>query len=97
MLTRIATESGCQGEAYITGIALSATTLLHSVLSPYPRNSPGHSVGFLEEIQNTGLHNEGTATDDFLEYLLPETRYWWSKVNDFWEQGELITDDRARY
>ena len=55
------------------------------------------TVGFLEDIQNTGLHNKETTPDDFLEYLLPETKYWWSKVEDFWEQGKLITDDRARH
>lgn len=62
---------------------------------PYVKEAA--TLGFLEDIQNTNLHKGSTAPNDFLELLLPETKYWWSKVEDFWEQGKLITDDRARH
>ncbi len=62
---------------------------------PYVKEAA--TVGFLEDIQNTGLHKGSTTPNDILEFLLPETKYWWSKVEDFWEQGELIADDRARH
>jgi hypothetical protein len=61
---------------------------------PYVKEAA--TVGFLEDIQNTGLHNGSTTPNDFLEFLLPETKYWWSKVEDFWGQGKVITDDRTR-
>jgi len=62
---------------------------------PYVKEAA--TVGFLEDIQNTGLHKGSTTPNDFLEFLLPETKYWWSKVEEFWELGKLITDDRARH
>ncbi len=55
------------------------------------------TVGFVEDIQNTGLHKGSTTPNDFLEFLLPETKYWWAKVEDFWEQRKPIIDDRARH
>lgn len=62
---------------------------------PYVREAA--TVGFLEDIQNAGLHEGSTAPKDFLEFLLPETKYWWFKDANFWAQGKLITDDRARH
>ena len=55
------------------------------------------TVGLLEDLQNTNLHQGGTKPDDFLPYILPETKFWWLKVVDFWEQGKLITDDRPKH
>ena len=55
------------------------------------------SVGLLEDLQNTNLHGQSTTPDDFLQFLLPETQYWWAKVVDFWGKGEIIVDDRKRH
>jgi hypothetical protein len=60
---------------------------------PYVKEAA--TVGFLEDIQNIRLHNGYTSPDDFMELLLPETEYWWSKVQDFWVQGKPIVDDRT--
>jgi len=49
---------------------------------PYIREAA--TVGFLEDIQNTGLHKGRTTPDDFVKILLPETKFWWSKVEEFW-------------
>ena len=62
---------------------------------PYVKEAA--TVGFLEDIQNAGLHKGSTTPDDFVEFLLPETKYRWSKVEEFWGQGKLISDDRARH
>ncbi len=62
---------------------------------PYVKEAA--TVGFLEDLQNLNLHAGSTRPEDFLEFLLPDTKYWWTKVEDFWEQGKLITDDRARH
>lgn len=55
------------------------------------------TIGLLEDLQNTGLHNDETSPEDFVEFLLPETRFWWFKVVDLWENGKLIIDDRPKH
>jgi hypothetical protein len=49
-------------------------------------------VGVIEDLQNTNLHT-GTTPEQYLPFLLPQTRRWWTKVNAFWSKGELLTDD----
>ena len=49
-------------------------------------------VGIIEDLQNTNLH-EGTTPDQYLPFLLPQTRRWWAKVQAFWSKGRLLTDD----
>ena len=51
------------------------------------------TVGFLEDIQNTNLH-ELTEPDDFLPFCGPEALFWWEKVARFWRHREFITDTR---
>ena len=51
-------------------------------------------VGLLEDLQNTNFHKKTTKPEDFLPYMLPETKFWWNKVTDFWEKRILIQDDR---
>lgn len=51
------------------------------------------TIGLLEGLQNESLHNT-TSPDDFLRFLLPESRFWWGKVVGFWETGQIIVDDR---
>jgi len=65
----------------------------HLYGDPYVKEAA--TVGFLEDIQNAGLHKGGTIPNDFQEYLLPETKYWWAKVGDFWERGKPVSDDRT--
>ena len=49
------------------------------------------TVGLLESLQNTNLH-EGTKPEDFEGWLLPESKRWWDKLNRFWSDGELLTE-----
>ena len=49
------------------------------------------SVGLLEDLQNTSLH-EGTAPMDFEPWLRAESKRWWDKVDRFWSRGESLTD-----
>ncbi|WP_288939949.1 hypothetical protein [uncultured Roseovarius sp.] len=51
------------------------------------------TVGFLENLQNNNLH-KNTPPNDFVQFLKPETAFWWNKVERFWEHGELICDER---
>jgi hypothetical protein len=52
------------------------------------------SVGLLEDLQNSNVVGEDVP--HALEaYLLPETRRWWDKVNNFWEKGEIISEQTA--
>lgn len=49
-------------------------------------------VGILEDLQNANLHT-GTKPDQYLPYLLPQSRRWWKKVELFWNEGKLLNDD----
>ena len=49
-------------------------------------------VGILEDLQNTNLHS-GTKPEHYLPFLLPQSRRWWEKVELFWKDGKLLTDD----
>ena len=51
------------------------------------------TVGFLEGLQNRNLHT-GTEPTEFIQFLGPESSYWWTKVERFWTLGELLIDDR---
>jgi len=50
------------------------------------------TVGLLEDLQNENLHAT-TAPADLERFLRPESLKWWRKVDRFWSNGELITDD----
>lgn len=50
------------------------------------------TIGILESLQNVNLHSK-TRPDQFLEFLRPESLRYWRKVEDFWENGTIITDD----
>jgi len=58
---------------------------------PYVRNVA--IIGFIEGIQNSSVH-DGTEPKDFIQFLGPESSFWWRKVDRFWSHGELIIDDR---
>ena len=62
---------------------------------PYVKKAA--TIGLLEDLQNTNLHKDKTLPDDFIKFLLPETKFWWFKVVDFWEKGTLIVDDRPKH
>jgi hypothetical protein len=49
-------------------------------------------VGLIEDLQNANLHS-GTVPDQYLPFLLPQSRRWWGKVETFWSEGRLPTDD----
>lgn len=49
------------------------------------------TVGFLEDLQNINL--VGREIPEVAEkHLLPESRRWWDKVHEFWENGKLISE-----
>ena len=50
------------------------------------------TVGLLESLQNTNLHAT-TNPEQFVKYLGPESKKWWSKLEGFWERGELMKDE----
>ncbi|MGC4064827.1 MAG: hypothetical protein QM784_09315 [Polyangiaceae bacterium] len=49
------------------------------------------TVGVLEGLQNENLHS-GTNPAQFEQFLLPESRKWWTKVKRFWDHGEIIAE-----
>jgi hypothetical protein len=49
-------------------------------------------VGLLENAQNGNLHRR-TQPDQFLPFLLRESKRWWDKLNRFWNEGRPLTDD----
>ena len=57
---------------------------------PYVREAA--IVGAIEDLQNSNLHS-GTKPDQYLPYLLPQSRRWWTRVEAFWNEGRLLTDD----
>lgn len=50
------------------------------------------TIRILESLQNTHLHSK-TNPEQFLEFLRPVSLRYWRKVEDFWENGTIITDD----
>lgn len=49
-------------------------------------------LGIIEDLQNTQLHS-GTNPEQYLRFLLPESRRWWDRVEAFWTEGRPLTDD----
>src|SRR5262245_13397003 len=47
------------------------------------------TVGLLENLQNTSLH-DSTNPEQFRPFLGPESTRWWDKLYGFWERGELL-------
>ena len=52
--------------------------------SPYVKEAA--TIGLLE-----GLQGQSNAAS-IEPYLLPESKKWWDKVNEFWENGTLISE-----
>jgi hypothetical protein len=50
------------------------------------------TIGFLENVQNSNLHPNGTDPEQFRQYLGPVTVKFWDKLNRFWQNGEVITE-----
>ena len=44
------------------------------------------SIGLLEDLQNEHLHRS-TRPGDFVPWLSPESRKWWSFVERYWSEG----------
>jgi len=62
---------------------------LHTDGEKYVREAA--TTGILESLQNTNLHSN-TKPDQFLDFLRPVSLQYWRKVEDFWENGTIITD-----
>lgn len=54
--------------------------------------SEAATVGLLESLQNTALH-DGTTSEQFRQYLKPASIKWWDKLHAFWERGVPLHDD----
>jgi hypothetical protein len=67
-----------------------AIELLHIEGDGYVKEAA--TVGILEPLQNTNLHNT-TEPEQFRPSLRPVSERSWNKLNDFWEPGTLLTDD----
>lgn len=55
--------------------------LLHTNGDEYVKEAA--TIGLLEDIQNYALSNN-ISLDIFVKYLEPESRNWWTNLNDFW-------------
>lgn len=51
------------------------------------------TVGLLEDLQNMMLNHPTMKLEQFERFLLPETMRYWNKVIEFWNQGEIITNE----
>ncbi|WDQ15417.1 DUF7674 family protein [Rhodopirellula sp. P2] len=71
-------------------VAFETIERLHIDGDKYVREAA--TIGILESLQNTNLHSN-TMPDQFLEFLRPVSLQYWRKVEDFWENGTIITDD----
>jgi hypothetical protein len=69
----------------------AAVERLHVEGEHYVREAA--TVGLLEALQNLNLHKNTTEPEQFRPYLGPESARWWDKLDRFWQQGELLTDD----
>ncbi|WP_019606454.1 hypothetical protein [Teredinibacter turnerae] len=49
------------------------------------------TIGMLEGLQNINVVGEGIPEKVEL-YLLPESKKWWEKVYEFWEEGKTISE-----
>ena len=49
------------------------------------------TIGLLEGLQNTNQTNS-KKLNKIESYLLPESKRWWNKVNEFWEKGKIISE-----
>jgi len=63
---------------------------LHTEGDHYVREAA--TIGILESLQNTHLH-ESTNPQQFVAFLRPVSLRYWRKVEDFWSNGTVITDD----
>lgn len=50
------------------------------------------TIGLLEDLQNLNKYTSATP-EDVLPWLRPQSRRWWDKVEAFWRDGTLITED----
>lgn len=80
-------------EERLLGVIFLTIERLHAEGDSYVKNAA--VVGILESLQNISATQKGGAAV-FEKYLLPETEYWWKKLNRFWAQGEPLTDDGNR-
>lgn len=51
------------------------------------------TVGLLENLQNTNLHQDHTSPTLFEKYLLPTSARFWKKLHTFWHEGKPRTGD----
>jgi len=50
------------------------------------------TIGILESLQNTNVVGIGTP-QQIEPYLLNETRKWWNKLYEFWDNGKVLTNE----
>lgn len=63
----------------------------HVLGDPYVQEAA--TIGLLEGIQNNAGH-EGIDPEAFAQWLLPQSKKWWSKLNRFWDgEAQALLDD----
>ncbi|MBR0555446.1 hypothetical protein J5J10_07100 [Ciceribacter sp. L1K23] len=75
------------GSTHQFGAVFDVVERWHINGDPYVKEAA--TIGLIEDLQNEHLHRN-THPDDFLPWLQPESRKWWSKVNEFWATGKPI-------
>jgi len=80
-------------EEYLLRKIFKAVDRLHTDGDAYVKEAA--TVGFLEALQNSSASQKGGSAV-YEKYLLPETEYWWKKLNHFWETGQVMVDDRNK-
>ncbi len=69
----------------------AAVERLHEEGERYVREAA--TVGLLEDLQNVNLHKNGTVPEKFRPYLGPKSTLWWNKLDRFWQNKELLSDE----
>ena len=74
----------------------SELRLIFSIVENWHLNGDAYvreaaTIGLLENLQNTNVVGLDLPAK-LVQYLGPESRRWWTKVERFWERGELIRD-----
>ncbi len=79
-----------QGDTDHLNRAFSAIERLHVEGDDYVKEAA--TVGLLESLQNSHLHQNGTDPEQFRSYLGPDSAKWWIKLIKFWETGEILAE-----
>lgn len=81
------------GQTQDFGAIFDVVELLHLEGDHYVKEAA--TIGFLESLQNN-VDSEGLNPNTFVEYLRPESLFWWGRLNDFWVgKAPYVYDNRS--